>query len=188
MPRRSSGHLAVGSCSTLLGAAAIVAGVMKPGALAGSLAGTTPIWALFITGGCVLTLAGVLVILFTFRGEPEEPAVVPAHVAFHSRMSIEPVVPGSLLARPAPAAISPPPRRLPAPQPTTQGRVAPPVREDLAAIDGQIRELTRQISKAGVMLATGQLSQGGYLEYVEDIKRQRGKLEAQRIRAELRST
>lgn len=179
MPARASGHLAVGLGSSVLGAAALAMGTLRIGFVDGSFLGT-PLWALFLTGGSVLALAGVLVVVFAVRGEEEPVPVVPAHVAFHSRMEVAEVAPPAPVRTVSAAA----PARLPSPEAPAQRRVAP-TKPDFGAIDAEIRELTRQISKAGVMLATGQLSQHGYLAYVDDLKRKRGSLEAQRVRAEL---
>lgn len=184
MPSRSSGHAAVGIGSGALGAIFLGAGAFRVGPLRdGSFAGS-PYWVLALVAGAVLALAGGLVLVFTFRGEEEVLTTVPAHVAFRQRMTVEEVVPP-----PAPragtGALSSSSARLPSPELPAQRRVAP-ARDDLASLDAQIRDLTKKISKAGVMLATGQLSQQGYLAYVEDLKRQRGKLEASRVRAELK--
>ncbi|HUR68082.1 MAG TPA: hypothetical protein VM370_02465 [Candidatus Thermoplasmatota archaeon] len=196
MSPRSSGHIVVGGASAAIGAACLVLGVMKPAALRADFL-ATPLWALAITSGLVLALAGALILVFTFRKPEELAPEVPAHVAFNSRMTIPDIVPhlaglpraaADSPPAPAPAAASVPAAaaRLPAPAPVHQQRLAPRS-DDLAAMDAQIRELTKKINKAGVMLATGQLSQQGYLAYVEDMKRQRAKLEAQRVRAELRT-
>lgn len=193
MRSRPKGHAAVGIACALLGAAAIMAGVVRPFFLAGQLLGT-PAWALTITAGGVLALTGVLILLFSFRPAPEEPNIVPAHVAFKQRMIVQPVVPASAQRPSVPGSgsaedggASSSASRLPAPAAQAKQRVGP-IKEDIAGIDDQIRDLTKRINKAGVMLATGQLSQQGYLAYVEDLKSQRGKLEAARVRAELRST
>lgn len=182
MRSRSSGHFALGGASAGLGVVGLALGLLKPAWLSSTLAGT-PFWALFVTGGFVLLLVGGCIVLFTARGavHPEPP--VPAHVAFAQKMSVRDIEPPTPLPRPA-AAISD--GRLPPPPTGGHGRV-PARSDDLVHIDTKIRELTRQINKAGVMLATGQLSQQGYLAYVEDLKRQRGTLEAQRVRAELAS-
>lgn len=200
MRSRLKGHATLGVVSTALGIGAIGAGLMRVGPLASAFVGT-PAWALAVTAGSVLLLAGGFALLFSFRPAPEEPDIVPAHVAFNSRMNAPSVVPmttprpataAAPRARPAPASHdeeedAPGSARLPTPKPQAKSRVAP-IKEDIANIDGQIRDLTRRINKAGVMLATGQLSQQGYLAYVEDLKAQRAKLEAQRVRAELRSS
>lgn len=184
MRSRSSGHVAVGGVSGLVGAVSLVAGFFRPALLEGALMGT-PLWTLAITCGLVLTITGGMILLFTMQKREEPQPQVLAHVAFAQRMVAPSIVP-----RPVPApprqAPAPSAARLPQPSSVAQQRVAPP-RNDLTSLDAQIRGLTRQINKAGVMLATGQLSQGGYLAYVEDLKKQRGSLEAQRVRAELKS-
>lgn len=181
MPSRSSGHAAVGIGSGTLGVLLLGAGLFRAGPLEGSLAGS-PYWLLALVAGGVLALAGALILVFTFRGEEEVLSTVPAHVAFRQRMTVEEVLPAPAQRGGSGAAAS---GRLPSPQAPAQRRVAP-ARDDIASLDAQIRELTKKINKAGVMLATGQLSQQGYLAYVEDLKRQRGKLEANRVRAELK--
>lgn len=200
MRSRSKGHAAVGGISALLGAAGLVLGIARPAFAAGTFL-ETPVWALLITGGCVLALAGAFILIFTFRAPPEEADVIPAHVAFNSRMAVKPLTPPVA----APARRNPPaaPARgangngaAPAPMPTPKMQPPPPPaqqrvgpsRTDIDGISAQISELTKKINKAGVMLATGQLSQEGYLAYVDDLKRQRGNLEAARVRAELRTT
>lgn len=195
MRSRSTSHAAVGSVTAVLGLAALVATIVRPEWSFAPFLGT-PAWVLLATAGAVLLLAGGCVLGFSFRPPPEEADFVRAHVAFNSRMSVPSAV---LSAAPTPmprpiAALSPPPApaaraqpaRLPAPTPSPSQRV-PPIKADVRDLDAQIRELTKNISKAGVMLATGQLSQEGYLAYVDDLKAKRAKLEAQRVRAELSS-
>lgn len=173
----------------MLGVAAVGAGVLRPAFLQGGLAGT-PLWALVLAGGGVLSLIGGITLVIALRRTDEPEPEVPAHVAFNSRMTIpdEFAPPARPAAGASPAgAAAASGARLPAPAPVQQRRVPPP-RADIAKIDIEIRELTKKINKAGVMLATGQLSQQGYLAYVEDLKRQRGALEAQRVRAELHTS
>lgn len=57
---------------------------------------------------------------------------------------------------------------------------------EVLSIDSKIREVTREINKAGVMLATGKLSRDGYSQYVDDLKKQRGDLEAAKIDLEMK--
>lgn len=184
MPSGSSGHVAVGGFSATLGTTFLVAGVMRPAFLEGDLL-DTPYWSLALTCGAVLTISGLLIMLFMIQKKVEPAPAVPAHVAFATRMSVPPLVPPLPAPAPRPQPASVP--RLPTPAAPKEQRLAP-VRADIVSLDAQIRELTRQINKAGVMLATGQLSQGGYLAYVEDLKKQRGSLEAQRVRAELKTS
>lgn len=183
MPSQQMGHVGVGGTTVTVGVASLAAGVMRPAFLEGGFLGT-PYWVLALTCGLVLAIAGSMILLFMIRRVEEAKPHVPAHVAFAQRMHVPALLPPPAPppARPAPASAP----RLPAPTPAPQQRLAPP-RADIVSLDTQIRELTRQINKAGVMLATGQLSQGGYLAYVEDLKKQRGSLEAQRVRAELRT-
>lgn len=186
MRSRTKGHAAVGGVTAALGVCAALLGVVRPAWALGTFL-ATPVWALLLTVGFVLLLAGGCTIVFSFRPLPAEADVVPAHVAFNSRMNAPSIVPSGF-ASPAPMMANGEraSSRLDLPAAPTQKRVAPG-RTDLADIDVQIRELTRQIGKAGVMLATGQLSQQGYLAYVDDLKRRRGNLEAARVKAELRS-
>lgn len=194
MRSRSKGHARVGGVCLALGAGLLVVGLVRPAFASGAFL-ETPVWALFITAGSVLALAGAFILIFTFRAPPAESDVVPAHVAFASRMSAPPILPtrptpSSAGARrgvsgaSSPVVASP---RIQSPAPPVQQRVGPS-QSDIDGMSAQIHELTRKINKAGVMLATGQLSQEGYLAYVDDLKRQRGNLEAQRVRAELRSS
>lgn len=192
MRPRSNGHIVVGGACAALGAALLASGASAPGFLRREFL-DTPMPLLALTAGLVLTLAGVLILIFSFRRPEELAPTVPAHVAFNSRMTIPDIIPtrspkpAAASAARAAAPMAPSSARLPAPEPTPQRRVAP-VKDDMAHVDTEIRELTRKINKAGVMLATGQLSQQGYLAYVEDLKRQRGKLEVVRVRHELRSS
>jgi len=183
MRPRASGHIGVGATSTTLGALALAAGIMRPAWLQAGFAGT-PIWALVIAGGGVLSIVGAVTLVLSLRRVEEPEPEVPAHVAFASRMVIPDAVPGLPSSARSTGASAGAATRLPTPAPVQQRRLPPP-RPDLAKIDVEIRELTKKINKAGVMLATGQLSQQGYLAYVEDLKRQRGMLEAQRVRAEI---
>lgn len=164
--RRSSGHAAVGTVSLVLGLGLLGLGLARPPFAEGMVL-MSPVWSLLAVGGLVLLLSGALVLVFTFRPQPEPPATVPAYVAFSQKM-------------PKPQLVPPPPARPPRP-----ARAATVLSADAAGIDAEIRELTRKINKAGVLLATGQLSQQGYLAYVEDLKRTRGRLEAERVGVEL---
>jgi hypothetical protein len=71
------------------------------------------------------------------------------------------------------------------PSTDASAKAPPPVSRE-SDLDAQIRELTRKINRAGVMLATGKLSEKGYTKYVDDLKRQRGILEADRVHREWR--
>jgi hypothetical protein len=183
MRSRHPGHLSVGFGSVGLGAVALAVGMFRGGGLEAPVAGM-PLWAFLLTAGAVLSFVGAMVILFAARGEEEVSTMVPAHVAFHSRMSVPEVFPTPLRAGETGGTVAPG-ARLPAPVAPAQRRVAP-VREDMASLEAKIRALTRKINKAGVMLATGQLSREGYLAYVEDLKRQRATIEAQKVRIELK--
>lgn len=119
--------------------------------------------------GFVLVIAGIMLSIFTFRALPEQAPVIPAHVAFMTRTA-QPL--------PMPERIVIPARRPGPARPVESQR-------QMSRLDEEIRELTRKINKAGVMLATGQISHQGYASYVDDLKKQRGKLEASRVRLEL---
>lgn len=178
-PRRS-GYLRVGATSTTLGVAVFGTALVRPGFLQTYLAGT-PLWALALAGGGALALVGGTTLFLSLRQTEEARPEIPAHVAFNSKMRIPDEFEALMPCR---TAMSTNRARLLSPAVPQQRRV-PPLRPDLAKLDVEIRDLTKKISKAGVLLATGQLSQQGYLAYVDDLKRTRGSLEAQRIRAEL---
>jgi hypothetical protein len=170
----------------MLGVGLLGAGALHPSFLSGEFL-DTPYWVLALTAGPILTLAGAMTLLFTFQKTEEAAPEVPAHIAFNSRMTISSPISAALAtAAASPAAPRPSASRLPAPASQAHQRLGAP-KEDMTVLDAQIRDLTRKINKAGVMLATGQLSQQGYLAYVEDLKRQRGKLEVTRVRHELRT-
>lgn len=110
-----------------------------------------------------------LTIAFTGRRGPQPEASIPAHIAFASRTAQD-LVPAPRAARPA----------------TARPQVTDPHLVALQGIDEQIRDITRRINKAGVMLATGKLSGDAYTKYVNELKRQRGALEADRVHLEIR--
>lgn len=129
--------------------------------------------------GAVVALGalGVAVLELKQPAEPEE--VVPAHVAFLAPPPRTAESPPALVERvEAPTMPRPPPPPLPALTPDE-------VRK--RTLESEIRDLSKQINRAGVMLATGKLSEGGYTQYVEDLKRRRGKLEADRLALELKN-
>lgn len=165
MGELSSRHLAVGGFLAALGASSLAVGALAPGALpAHVLAMPGPTLALVVGG--VLVVGGLLVMALAYRRVEPELTIVPAHVAFSSKSHAreeEVPLPARRAAR-APTAVPP----------------------EIASLDAQIREITREINKAGVMLATGKLSRDGYAQYVDDLKRQRGDLEAARIDIELK--
>lgn len=179
MSSRSGGHAAVGVVSLALGTVCLTLGIWRPSWLGGAfLSLSTP--ALLMVAGSVLALSGGLVLLFFIRQEPEPEPEVPAHVAFYTKMEKPRLVPEPA---PRPGVKRRAPAMAATPTPGASPKAA--VDSEMEQIDAQIRDLTRRINKAGVMLATGQLSQGGYVAYVEDLKKQRGKLEAIRVHAEL---
>lgn len=118
--------------------------------------------------GALAVGAGIVGVALRRRPAPEPVPSVPAHVAFSA--------PAKRAAIPAPA-----------PPAGPRAAAAAPVALDprLASIDDEVRELSRQISRAGVMLATGRISQEGYRQYVEELKNRKGRLEASRVTIEL---
>lgn len=130
-----------------------------------------PGWSVATISGFVLVLGGIMVAIFSFRTVHEPAPMRSATDAFNSRT-----------AQPLPEPL-PPPRRAEPVVPAAP-RALDARQTALARLDEEIRELTRRINKAGVMLATGQLSDEGYAQYVEELKRQRGALEASRVKLE----
>lgn len=166
---RRAGSVAGGLALTGCGACALSLGLLRSPFLPTSVFGA-PGAGLVSAAGFLLLVAGLVVSLFSFRSAPEQLSIVPAHVAFRTR---------------APRAISSPEKvALPAARPRVRSR-EPGAEAVVNRLDDEIRELTRRINKAGVMLATGQISHQGYASYVEELKKQRGELEAKRVRIEL---
>lgn len=184
MAPRAFGSVAGGCLVALVGAGMLTLGLVGQDAL-GAVAGLSgAAWA--VLGGVVLLLTGLLLALFAFRPQEEPLDMMPAHLAFSTRMVV------------APSALEPALAPVPAPAPGPRAAPQAPARAAYAqaplprpsapmppGLDEEIRELTRQISRAGVLLATGQLSDQGYAQYVGDLKRRRAELEARRVRAEL---
>jgi hypothetical protein len=164
MARLSVGHVLTGAALGTAGGAALLAGLTRAPALPASVLFVDgPTFAVVVGG--VLLAGGGLLLAFSVKRDEEPAPSVPAHVAFASRPQAQRIEP------PAPAA---------------RPRVAPKVPPALGHLDLQIKQVTREINKAGVMLATGKLSREGYVQYVEDLKRQRGDLEAARLSLEMR--
>lgn len=158
-------HLAVGGVLAALGASALSAGTLAPGLLPSLVLGMPGATLALVVGG-VLVVGGLIIMALAYRRVEPELDIVPAHVAFSAKSHArEEEVP------------------LPARRPARTQSAVPP---EIASLDAQIREITREINKAGVMLATGKLSRDGYAQYVDDLKRQRGDLEAARIDIELK--
>lgn len=171
MAQRTQGRVLFGILLALIGVASLTVGLVRAPFLPAQL-GIVPGWTAATLGGFLLGLTGVMLSIFSMpRHEPPAPAV-PAHVAFAQKRA------------PAPTEIVP--VRAPAPAPRPAPRETPGTDTSLTGIETEIRELTRRINKAGVMLATGQLSDQGYAQYVAELKQRRGNLEASRVRAELR--
>ena len=164
MPRLSLGHVVSAAVLGTAGVGLLLAGSMGASALPASVWNVDGGAFAGVVGGVLLAGAGLL-LLFSVKRDPEPAPSVPAHVAFTSR---------------------PIHRPLEAPEPVPHARPARVVAPELADLDRKIREVTREINKAGVMLATGKLSREGYAQYVDDLKRQRGDLEAAKLGSELR--
>lgn len=120
-----------------------------------------------------LPIAGTLLLGWGLVGAARRPRApkaaappVPAHVAF-----LKPRTPTHLAAEAAPA-----------PAPRCGG--APSRGGDTRS--DEVRELTRQIARAGVLLGTGRLSEEAYRLCVDDLKERRGRLEADLAAAQLR--
>lgn len=128
-------------------------------------------WVIATMEGFILLLAGILITVFSFPRAAETTDIVPAMVAFASRAPRESLEPRGQMYR-APVATP------------MAAEARDPQSRKMSALDAQIRDLTRRINKAGVMRATGQLSDVGYARYVADLKRQRGELEASRVKLE----
>lgn len=165
MTQLSIGHVLTGATLASVGATGLVAGAMGSAALPAAIL-RIPGGTFAMTVGGVLLGGGLLVLAFSRKKAPEPEPTVLAHVAFASRQHAAPEEPPPQVARPRRAsALS----------------QAPPVSQ----IDLQIREVTKEINKAGVMLATGKLSRDGYVQYVDDLKRQRSELEAAKMDVEM---
>lgn len=164
MPRLSLGHVLTGATFGTLGAAALLMGLLPAPSVPAQVWGVEGPLLFEVVGG-VLLAGAVLLIAFSAKRVEEPVPIVPAHVAFASKN----------IARP-----------LEAPEPTHRPKAAPSLPPELASLDQKIREVTREINKAGVMLATGKLSREGYAQYVEDLKKQRGDLEAAKLSLEMR--
>lgn len=125
-------------------------------------------WMLATGVGFAFLVVGAIQVAFSLRADEVETGIVPATVAFNSRTA-QPLPPSE-------------PRRVarPAAKPASDPRG-----QALHRLDEEIRDVTRRINKAGVMLATGQLSDDGYAKYVDELKHERGQLEARRVKLEL---
>jgi hypothetical protein len=162
-----TGRVVLGLAMAAAGGASLGLGFFRPWVLPPTVLGLSGP-ALAASLGLALLFPGVVLSVFSIRRAPEPAPIVPAHVAFVTRTP-----------RPLPMPERPamPARRASAPKPAEDPA--------MAKLDEEIRELTRQINKAGILLATGQLSRQGYASYVEDLKKKRGDLEASRVRIEL---
>ena len=164
MARLSLGHVLTGAAFGTAGAGALLAGLARAPALPASVLFVDGATFATVVGGVLLAGAALLLVFSVKRDEEPAPSV-PAHVAFASK---------------------PHAQRIEPPEHVAPRRAAPAVAPELAKLDLQIKEVTREINKAGVMLATGKLSREGYSHYVEDLKRQRGDLEAARLSLEMK--
>lgn len=164
MSRLSLGHVLSAAALGTAGAGFLVAGLARAPALPASVWYVDGGTFASVVGGVLLAGAGLLLV-FSVKRDPEPAPSVPAHVAFASK---------------------PIHRPLEAPEPAPRAAPRTTLAPELADLDHRIREVTREINKAGVMLATGKLSREGYVQYVEDLKRQRGDLEAAKLSREMR--
>lgn len=172
MAQLSPGRAIVAGLLVGTGAALASTGIMKPGEI--SLGPPSVSLVLAPTLGVIALILGFALFARAFRPSDTSAPLVPAHIAFASKPN--PTIDLPAVERPMPAA-----KRTTSAPPL--GQSAPRAQSDDA--DDQIRELTRKINRAGVMLATGKLSGEGYAKYVEDLKRQRGVLEAARMHRDL---
>lgn len=160
-------HLAWGRASLAVflvgaGGTALAAGFLGLSFVPASVAGVSGPAAADVLGGVLLLLGVVVGTRAWVKDEAPAPSI-PAHVAF-SRRQEQPLV--------APEVKKP------------QPRAAKPA--GLIEIDEQIREVTKKINRASVMLATGKLSDAGYVRYVDALKAQRGSLESERVKKEFK--
>lgn len=160
-----AGGLAITGC----GAFALSLGLLHSPLIPSMILGAPGPGVVSVSGFAFL-FAGLVVCFISFRSTPEPVSIVPANVAFNSRAPRPNNSPEKVV--------------LPAMRPRARAR-EPGAEAAVNRLDDQIRELTRRINKAGVMLATGQISHQGYASYVEELKKQRGELEAKRVRIEL---
>lgn len=161
MARASTGRILFGLFLSLVGAALIALAWGRP-----ELWPFPPSYVMGAGGGLFLLGFATMV---TGRKKPQPEASIPAHIAFSSKMDGE-LAPPPRVARPAQA----------------RAEITDPHLIALQSIDEEIRDLTRRINKAAVMLATGKLSGDAYTKYVDELKRQRGALEADRVHIEIR--
>ena len=162
------GSAALGLALTGIGGLALSLALMRSPLFPEAVVGASG-HALGSGAGLGILVAGVILTIFSFRPSIEQAPIVPAHVAFASRT-------------PRPIDM---PERVCLPTPRAASSRAPADEAAVSRLDDEIRDLTRQISKAGVMLATGQISHQGYASYVSELKKRRGDLEASRVRIEL---
>ncbi|MFA5861711.1 MAG: hypothetical protein WDA16_08445 [Candidatus Thermoplasmatota archaeon] len=175
MVQLKPGRAAIAGVLVGVGAALGALGLLRPGAVTfgrGAIGA-----ALLPTVGITSLLLGFLLFAHAFRGGNDPAPSVPAHVAFARKAN--PTID-----------LQPPERPVTV---TRKNTNAPPLGRSSARPAGddaeeQIRELTRKINRAGVMLATGRLSGEGYTQYVEGLKHQRGVLEAARVYRDLSHT
>lgn len=181
MAHLSPGRAIVAGLFVGTGAAAAAVTVLRPGVLAASA------WDLrsvaVAASGTIALVLGFVLFARAFQPAPAPAPSVPAHVAFNSRVSVDPMA----LPQREPMAARPTTRLS-----TTSAPALGTPRPGAAALaddpEEQIRELTRKINRAGVMLATGKLSGEGYAKYVEELKKQRSSIEASKATREFYGT
>lgn len=118
--------------------------------------------------GALLLLSGLLILAVGLRKPEPQLTIPPAHVTFYQQVKREVPIPEAHTA-------------------TASDTLEPMDASDLELhrLDVQIREVSRKINKATVMLGTGKLSDEGYKRYVEDLKAERADLEAARVKIEM---
>lgn len=126
-------------------------------------------WPVGMLGVLVLSFGLATLLLGLRRPEPEL-SIPPAHVTFYQQTKRDIPIP-EISYKPAAA----------------MDELEPMGADDfeLHRLDVQIRDVTRKINKATVMLGTGKLSDEGFKRYVEDLKSERANLEAARVKIEM---
>jgi hypothetical protein len=168
MAPRSAGKVFLGTATLLAGGFVVWAALTRADAFPPKMGPLSMVFVLEVIGA-TLGACGLVVIVGGLRKRDEPEASIPAHVAFLNRNSTPLVAP---------------PKNVKANE-----RYVPdldPHQRALMRVDTEIRELTKRINKAGVMLATGKLSREGYAAYVDELKRQRSNLETDRVHMEMR--
>ncbi|HVL48209.1 MAG TPA: hypothetical protein VM889_06610 [Candidatus Thermoplasmatota archaeon] len=151
---------------------ALVCFVMGPAVMyAGHSVGDTFALAGYATGS-VIVLMGLVLMAKSLKPPPPPAKVVRADLAFEKSNTHE----------------------IPVPNTKGRGRVLKKGQRqegfvalsendmEIHRLEETIRDLNKKISRASVMLGTGKLSPEGYARYVDDLKKKRGELEAEKTR------